>query len=488
MIEDRTRRPLILGCIILSMFMVAIEATVIATAMPSIVAQLGGFSLYSWVFTAFLLTQAGTTVIFGKLADIYGRKPVMVGGLVIFAVGSVLCGFAWSIGSLIAFRLLQGLGAGCILPVAITLVGDLYTTRERASVQGWLSSVWAVSAILGPLLGGFIVQALSWPWVFWINIPFAVLTIAGLALFLHERPAEREEALDIAGAGIFLVAIAALLLALTLAGTHQAGWALAAGLVFLACIPLFLWQERRAAQPMVDLALWTRPVVASTNSVTFAAGMAFMGVTTLLPIYAQGVLGASPTQAGVAIGAMSIGWPGASVLSRCFYAWIGVAWTSRLAGLLLVVGCTGLIFLRPQDGMAPAAAAAFLIGAGMGFLTNVGTILIQSSVDWSERGAATSSNTFARNLGNMLGAALLGGVLNGALALYARQAGQDLGRVQHLLEGAGGAASSQPLALRQVLGLGVQTTFVGVAVVALLVLLLAWRLPTAAMEAELGKG
>ena len=210
----RTRRGLVFVCLMLAMFMVAIEATVVATAMPQIVARLGGFSIYAWVFSGFLLAQSGTTVLFGKLADLYGRKPVLICGLAVFTVGLVLAGFAWSMSSLIAFRVIQGLGAGAVQPTTITIVSDLYTLDERRRTQSYMASVWGVSAVIGPLAGAFIVQHMSWAWVFWINAPLGVLTIAGLTVFLHEKIEHHDRRVDYLGAVLFGLTVTALLLAI----------------------------------------------------------------------------------------------------------------------------------------------------------------------------------------------------------------------------------------------------------------------------------
>src|ERR1700685_204027 len=182
-----THRTLVLAAVMAANFMIAIEATIVSTAMPQIVGQLGGLPLYSWVFSAFLLTQTATTVVFGKLGDLIGRKTVMLVGIAIFLFGSILCGFAWSMPSLIVFRLLQGVGAGAVQPTAMTIVGDLYSPHERGKIQGWIVSVWAVSAILGPLAGGLIIQYFSWAWIFWMNLPIGALAAAGFWAFLHEN-------------------------------------------------------------------------------------------------------------------------------------------------------------------------------------------------------------------------------------------------------------------------------------------------------------
>jgi MFS family permease len=186
----------------LSLFMAAIEVTIVANAMPQIVRDLGGFSLYSWVFSAFLLTQTATTVIFGKLFDIYGRKPVIIAGTIIFLIGSALSGIAWSMGSMIVFRLLQGIGAGAMQPVAVTIAGDLYTPRERLRIQAWLSGTWALAAIIGPLVGGLVVEYVSWSWIFWINIPIGIVTIAGFLMFMHEDVVH-DHRIDYFGAALF---------------------------------------------------------------------------------------------------------------------------------------------------------------------------------------------------------------------------------------------------------------------------------------------
>ena len=210
-----THRALVIASIMASMAMVAIEATIVSTVMPQIASELGGLHLYSWVFASFLLAQTAMTVVFGKLSDLYGRKPVMFAGIAIFLVGSLLAGFSWSMPAMICFRLIQGIGAGAIQPVALTIVGDLYPVRERGKVQGYLASVWAVSAVLGPMLGALIVQKLSWAWIFWINVPIGLAAALGFWAFLHEAPATRRASIDIVGAVLFAAGIAALMIALT---------------------------------------------------------------------------------------------------------------------------------------------------------------------------------------------------------------------------------------------------------------------------------
>src|ERR1700728_3456476 len=204
-----------------TMSMVAIEATIVSTAMPQIVADLGGLALYSWVFSAFLLAQTALTVVFGNLADIYGRQPIMLWGIAIFVLGSILAGFSWSMPSMILFRLVQGIGAGAMQPVAMIIVADLYPARERGKVQGYLASVWAISAVLGPVLGGLIIRSVSWAWIFWLNIPVGLVAAAGYILFLKDHSMHERRSIDVGGTISFTVAVTSLLVAVTEAGSHH---------------------------------------------------------------------------------------------------------------------------------------------------------------------------------------------------------------------------------------------------------------------------
>ena len=267
-----THRTLVLAAVMAANFMIAIEATIVSTAMPQIVGQLGGLPLYSWVFAAFLLTQTATTVVFGKLADLVGRKTVMLVGIAIFLFGSILCGFAWSMPSLIVFRLVQGIGAGAVQPTAMTIVGDLYAVHERAKIQGWLASVWAVSAVLGPLAGGLIIQYFSWAWIFWMNLPIGALAAAGFWAYLHEKRARGRGRIDHLSAGIFTVAIAAImadLTALSTSGRLEIGLTT---LVAVVAVVLFVLQERRSPEPMISLELWGRRPIAAANGASLLAG------------------------------------------------------------------------------------------------------------------------------------------------------------------------------------------------------------------------
>jgi EmrB/QacA subfamily drug resistance transporter len=399
-----------------SMAMIAIEATIVSTAMPQIAAQLGQLNLYSWVFSSFLLTQTATTVVFGKLSDIYGRKPIVLFGIAVFLVSSLLAGFAWSMPSMIAFRLLQGIGAGAIQPVAMTIVGDLFPGRERGKVQGYLASVWALSAVIGPLLGSFIIHSLPWAWVFWINIPVGILAGFGFIRFLHEEKQTRTASIDITGAVLFAVSISALMVALTEVESATPLYTAIAVLVFVVSLVLFLLQERRAEAPMVAPDLWLRRPIAASNIAIFFAAMAIMGLTTFLPMYVQTVLDRSPLVAGFALTMLLIGWPAGATFASRMFPRFGLRPIMLAGSLLIPLGALLLVLLRQESPAAQAGAGSLVMGIGMGLLNICALVITQESVGWSQRGSATASNVFSRNLGSTLGASILGAVMSYGLA------------------------------------------------------------------------
>ncbi|WP_250527001.1 MDR family MFS transporter [Caballeronia sp. GAWG2-1] len=408
----QTVRPLVIAAVMASMAMVAIEATIVSTAMPQIATQLGGLDLYSWVFSSFLLTQTALTVVFGKLADLYGRKPAVLVGIAIFLIGSVLAGFAWSMPAMIVFRLLQGVGAGAILPVVLTIVGDLFPAHERGKVQGYLASVWAVSAVLGPMVGGLLIRQFSWAWIFWINVPIGFLAALLFVMFLHEEKRHGRPSIDFAGAFFFTAAVAALMMALTDAG-HASNTRVAVEVaVLIASACLFVWQERRAADPMINFGLWAHRPIAAGNAATLLAGMAMMGLTTFLPMYVQGVMHRSPVEAGFTLTMMMVGWPsGATFTSRTF-ARIGLRRLLIGGAFFIPLGSLPFVFLNPDMSPVWAGIGSAVVGFGMGVTSVSCLILIQEIVKPHERGSATASNLFARNLGNTLGAAVFGAVQN----------------------------------------------------------------------------
>ncbi|MGZ8437567.1 MAG: MFS transporter, partial [Candidatus Limnocylindrales bacterium] len=294
----------------------ALDSTVVGTAMPTIIGQLGGLSEYAWVFTAYLVTSTTTVPIFARLADIHGRKPVFMVGLALFVVGSVLCGTATSMPALIAFRALQGLGAGAVQPISFTIAGDIFTPHQRARMQGVFSGVWGVSAIVGPAIGGVITTTVGWPWVFEINLPVGILAGAIIWYGFHERFERHPEPIDWLGA-IFLTGSILLLLFTVSEGGQLFGWTspliLAMVVGCIALLVAFVRNERRAPAPLIDLDLLRSPLVRAGLGIGTLAGVVMFGVTTYVPPMVQGVHGGTALDAGVAVAAMSIGWPIASV-------------------------------------------------------------------------------------------------------------------------------------------------------------------------------
>lgn len=422
----KLNRPMILLSVMLGMFLAAIEGTIVATAIPTIVADLGGFSLYSWVFSAYLLTNAATILIFGKLSDIYGRKPIFVIGVFIFLLGSTLCGFSTSMVMLIISRFIQGIGAGALMPIATTIVGDIYTKHERAKIQGYLSSVWGISAISGPLLGGLFVDILNWRYVFWMNIPLGLLAMLGIIIFLKEDLNQEKPHIDYAGSLWIVIAITTMMFILVEGGVSLA-WTspIMYGLLAVAGVTLglFIYQQFRVPDPMMPFEIWKYRIILTANLASLVAGMIVIGVSSYLPAFVQGVMGYSATIAGFTMTAMSIGWPIASTIAGRVLLKIGYRSTCMIGGGFLILGGTLFLLLTPDKGPLWATMASFFIGAGMGLTSTSFIVGIQSSVGWGIRGIATAANMFMRSLGSALGAAFFGGLLNKGILRHIEQEG-----------------------------------------------------------------
>ena len=344
----RSERGPVLLAIMLSTGLVAIDSTIIATAGPSIVASLGGFAQFPWLFSVYLLAQAVSVPIYGKLADQVGRRPIMLLGIGLFLIGSVLCGAAWNMGVLIVFRAVQGLGAGAVQPMSMTIIGDLYTVRERARVTGYISSVWGISAVIGPTLGGLFSDLLSWRWIFFVNIPLCIAAAVMLLRNFHEKVTRRRHHIDYTGT-ILLTAGSTLVILGLLEGGQGWRWDSIAGIgvpvAGLLLLVGFVQVERRADEPVLPLWVFTRRVLVTSSLVSLAVGAALIGLTTYVPTYAQISLGTSALVAGFALATLVVGWPITSSLAGRLYLRIGFRATSLIGCVLTVAGAAGTLTL-----------------------------------------------------------------------------------------------------------------------------------------------
>jgi EmrB/QacA subfamily drug resistance transporter len=432
--ENFLHRRLITAACMMAIFMAAVEGTIVATAMPTIVAELGGFHLFSWVFTAYFLAQAVTTPIYGRLADLFGRKRVFFVGSSIFLIGSTACGLTSGMVTLIAFRTLQGLGAGAIQSIATTIIGDIYAPAERARLQGWLSSVWGLAAVIGPVLGAFIVEHLHWAFVFWINLPIGIVAIAILAIFLREQLKPRQHHIDYAGSALLMLGVGGIMMVVVQADALERP--VIAALLIAATLALILLvvNERRSREPIVPFRLLGRRIIAAGNLGGLAIGALLTCVVGFLPTYVQGAMGRGPTTSGIVIAVLSVAWALASIWAGRLMVLTSYRLTGTIGALGLICGSAMLIALDTivLDGshaLAWVNFGALLIGIGMGFCNTTFLVSVQTSVGWSERGAATSSMLFMRTIGQALGAGIAGAILNLSLARAAPAAGETLNQL-----------------------------------------------------------
>ncbi|MET7418803.1 MDR family MFS transporter [Dactylosporangium sp. NPDC005555] len=433
----RSERGPVLASVMLTTALVALDSTIIATAVPSVVRDLGGFSHFPWLFSVYLLTQAVTTPLYGKLADVFGRRPVMFAGIAAFLLGSVLCGFAWNMVTLIVFRAVQGIGAGAIQPMNMTIIGDLYTVEERARVQGYVAGVWGVSSVIGPTLGGVFADYLSWRWIFFVNVPLCVLAAWMLARNLKEKIERREHRVDYLGATLLVTGCSLLILG-TLEGGTTWAWTSAPSIAVFAAgtvlMVAFWFVERRAAEPVLPLWVFRHRVLVGGNLVALTVGALLIGLTSFVPSFAQGVLGASAVVAGFVVAAMSLGWPIAATLSGRVYLRLGFRDTSLAGSVAVIAGAVMCAVLGRHTGIPMVAVACFVVGIGLGFVSSPSLVAVQSVVGWDRRGVVTGTNMFFRSIGSAVGAAVFGAIAN--TTLDRRFAAAPPGMREQLGEGA----------------------------------------------------
>ncbi len=416
---DRRSTFLVVTALMTAAFITALDVTVVGTAMPSIVGQLGGLTLYSWVFSAYLMTSTITVPIYGKLADLYGRLPVFFFGVTLFMVGSALCGLSQSMEQLIAFRAVQGLGGGAVQPLVITMIGDAFSIEQRAKLQGVFSGVWGAGSILGPLVGGTFTHLLSWRLVFYVNIPIGIAACVLLARYFPERVERRRHYIDVPGALLLALGLTGLLLAIA---PDRSGGSNDPATMALLLVPsvlllaAFVKVETMAPEPLLPLHLFRIGAISVGAVVTILMGAVLFGVTSFVPLWVQGVLGGTPTQAGLMLIPMSAGWSTGSIASGKIVTKYGFRPCLQTGVVCLAVG-SALIAVAQPLGLVPGVGiGAFVVGLGLGFCTLAVTVVAQNSVGWEFRGVATSTVLFSRTIGGSIGVTILGTVLASGMA------------------------------------------------------------------------
>ena len=458
----RSERGPILLAIMVTTGLVAIDATILATAVPTLVAELGSFELFPWLFSIYLLSQAVSTPLFAKFSDMVGRKPIILIGIGVFLLGSVLCGLAWSMPALIAFRAVQGIGAGAIGPMAITIAGDIYSVEERAKVQGYIASVWAASAVIGPTLGGLFAELDAWRWIFFINIPLCLLAGWMLIRSLHETVEHRPHKVDVLGALLLTASLGLLIVGVLQGGVSWpwASWQSAVAFVLGgALLVAFVLVERRAAEPILPGWVFSRRLLLTTTLVSVGVGAILIGLASYVPVTLEAALGVSPLVGGLALAALTIGWPISASLSGRLYLTLGFRVTVLIGMVLVLVGTGVLAAFAATPSVVTAAIACFITGLGLGLVATPSLIAAQASVEWNERGVVTGTNLFARAVGQAVAVAIFGAVAN---TIYRAAGGTGL------LEGAVDPVAIIPAS---------QAVFVGVVLCALVTAVLAGAMP-----------
>lgn len=421
----RSERGPVLGALMLATGLIAIDATILATAVPSIVRDLGSYQQFPWLFSVYLLAQAVSVPIYSRFADTVGRKPIIMLGIGLFLLGSVLCGFAWSMGALIVFRIVQGIGAGAVAPMSMTIVGDIYTVAERAKVQGYIASVWAISSVVGPALGGIFAQLDAWRWIFWINVPLCLLAAWMLLRRYTEQTETHRHRIDYAGAVLLTVGLTGVILGLLEGGNAWAWLSVPSAICFgvgIVALVLFGRVERRAAEPIVDLRLASRRLILTTTIVSLGIGALMIGVTSFAPAYLEGSIGIAPLLSGLAVAALTLGWPISAANAGRLYLRIGFRRTALIGLTIASVAAIALAAVASWPNPFVVAGIAFVLGFGLGWSAAPTLIAAQASVGWGERGAVTGMNAFARSAGSAVGVAVFGAISN---AVIARGAGSD---------------------------------------------------------------
>ncbi len=417
--SNRRRWAVTIG-VMTGMAIAALEATIVGTAMPTVIAKLGGINHYSWVFSAYLVTSTVTVPVWGKLSDLYGRRLLYQIGIGIFLLGTLLSGFSQSMTQLITFRAIQGLGAGALVPLGMTIIGDTFTLKERAKMQAYFSGVWGLSSVIGPVIGGFITDQLSWPWVFFVNVPIGVVAAIIIGVSLKEPKNTQKPVIDYAGAISLMLAISLLMLALVEGGNSVTALFAPQNLLLFAggiiLLVIFAIVETRAKDPIIPFQLFRNRTVAVSVGAGFLAGIAMFGAISFIPLFAQGALGMTATKAGSLLTPLMLSWVMMSIIGGRLLLKVSYR-TITLIGL--VVMTTGFVMLAMFGRQTPQYFLYIdlvLIGSGLGLTMLTLLIAVQQAVERHQLGVATSLNQFSRAIGGAFGVAIMGAVLTAGLA------------------------------------------------------------------------
>ena len=418
----------ILGGLMTGMLLAALDQTIVSTALKSIVEDFDGLNHYTWVVTAYLLTSTASTPLYGKISDIYGRRPVFQFSIITFLIGSLLAGASQDMGQLIATRALQGLGAGGLMALTFVIIGDIVPPRERGRYQGYFGAVWGLSSVAGPLLGGFfsdhatILGVTGWRWIFYINIPFGIAALAITSAVLHIPKIKREHKIDYLGAFLMVAAVCTTLLSLSIYGP-QDGWSDARTIGYLIfgiiLSVLFLLWEKRAVEPIIPLSLFKNHTFSLTSVLGFIIGAGMFGAIVMLPLYLQVVKGNTATEAGLKLIPLMLGIVSTSIFSGKQISKHGHYKRFPIIGTaVMTAGILAMVTLNAQTPFWKLSIFAIMVGAGLGLSMQTIVIALQNSVDFKDMGVATSSNTFFRSLGSVFGTAIFGTILTNRLGHY----------------------------------------------------------------------
>src|SRR5690625_277329 len=480
---QQDKRGWVLAALMITMTLAAMDITIISTVVPQIVSDLGGFTKFSWVFSIYLLAQTVTIPLYGKLSDLYGRKKILIFGIVVFLIGSAVSGFAWDIHSLITFRGIQGIGAGSIMATVNTIAGDIYSVKERAKIQGYLSSIWGVSAIIGPALGGALAEFASWRWIFFINIPTGIVAIIFLIVYFKEEVNVVKSKIDYKGA-ILIMSTLSLTLIFLMEGGQSWSWISWHSLVFIILIAVLIkWTynvEKNNPNAIIPLWIWKNKTIGFTSLAMVGMGINVMGPETFLPTFTQTSLRLGVIASGFVLASMSIGWPTASALSGRLYLRIGFRETSLIGATLVILSAIGFLLIPKPQPIYLIVISQVTLGAGFGLLSTPSLVGTQSMVAWNQRGVVTSSIVFSRNLGQSLGATIFGAIFNNTLNYKLRSATVDIPiSTQNIFETLQSTevSDSAKMFLRSAISNSMDYIYWGIVFFALLIFLLIYLVP-----------